>query len=148
MSLTIHYLHQHYHRTHLFYTKLKKFQNGDKPWLVNIMHSFNWHVDNYPLHHVMLLVVNSLQLKQKADGSINLHNAWLVAKGFPQIPETDYGDTFSPIVKETTVHTVLTIVINYGWPIRQLVVQNAFVIGDLTKEVCMINVPGLWILIS
>jgi len=32
----------------------------------------------------------------------------------------------SPIVKPTTVHLVLSVVIHYGWPLQKLDVKNAF----------------------
>lgn len=44
---------------------------------------------------------------------------------------------FSPVIKPSTIHTVLRIVISYYWPIHQLEVKNAFLHGDLAEEVYM-----------
>jgi hypothetical protein len=47
----------------------------------------------------------------------------------------DYDETFSPVVKPTTVRTVLTLAISRGWPMHQLNIKNAFLHGTLSKTV-------------
>ena len=66
------------------------------------------------------------------------YKAWWVLRGFTQRPGLDYDETFSPVVKPMTVHTVLTLSLSHQWPIHQLDVKNAFLHGTLTKTVyCM-----------
>jgi hypothetical protein len=57
-----------------------------------------------------------------------------VAKGFKQRYVIDYDDTFSPMVKIATVHTILSIAVSRGWSLRQHDVQNAFLYGFLEEE--------------
>jgi len=44
----------------------------------------------------------------------------LVAKEFHQIKGLDYNETFSPIIRPTTVRVILSKVVSSGWPIHQI----------------------------
>jgi hypothetical protein len=47
-----------------------------------------------------------------ADRSFDRYKACWVLRGFTQRPGVDYDETFSPVVKLATVHTVLAIVVS------------------------------------
>ena len=43
------------------------------------------------------------QIKRNADGSIERFKARLVARGYSQVPGMDFDETFTPVVKLTSI---------------------------------------------
>ena len=80
--------------------------------------------------------------KLNADESLNKHKARSVAKGFHQVAGVDFAETFSPVVKHATIRIVLALAVNFGWSLRQLDVECAFLHGILQEEVFMEQPQG------
>lgn len=45
------------------------------------------------------------------DGSVEFLKACLVTQGYTQVSEIDFGETFTPVIKLTIVHIVLSITV-------------------------------------
>lgn len=80
------------------------------------------------------------KVKENPDGTVHNYKARLVAKGFHQVAGFDFSVT--PVVKPTTLRTILTTALSKGWTVRQLNINNAFQNGDLKKEASMGQPPG------
>lgn len=71
------------------------------------------------------------RVKYKLDGSILKRKARLVAKRFHHYPGIDYEETYSPIIKSSTILIIFTLVVQFDWPVRQIDINNAFLNVDL-----------------
>ena len=90
------------------------------------------------------IVGNKWVFKVKHDmyGKFQRCKARLVAKGFLQTPGVDFNETFSPVIKASTIRMVLTIAVSRNWEVRQLDINNAFLNGDLQEVVYMHQPEG------
>ncbi|GJX91729.1 ribonuclease H-like domain-containing protein [Tanacetum coccineum] len=77
-----------------------------------------------------------------ADGTLSRHKARLVANGSTLLESIDVDETFSPVVKPSTIQTVLSLATSRHWSLHQLDVKNAFLHADLSKIIYMHQPPG------
>ena len=71
-----------------------------------------------------------------SDGNVT-YRARLVAKGFSQRPGIDFDETFSPVVKHSTLRLLFALSVKLGLSIHHLDVVTAFLNGKLKENVFM-----------
>lgn len=70
------------------------------------------------------------------------YKARLVAKGYSQIPGIDFTDVFSPVVKHSSIRTLLSIVAMRDYELEQMDVKTAFLHGELEEDIYMEQPEG------
>jgi Reverse transcriptase (RNA-dependent DNA polymerase) len=81
-------------------------------------------------------------IKYNADGTVKRYKARLVTKGYTQMYEVDFQDTFSPVIKLNIVRVLLPLAANMDWPLHQFDVKNIFLHGEIKEEIYMDLPPG------
>eukprot|EP00268_Persea_americana_P069671 TRINITY_DN9945_c0_g1_i5.p1 TRINITY_DN9945_c0_g1~~TRINITY_DN9945_c0_g1_i5.p1 ORF type:complete len:206 (-),score=22.53 TRINITY_DN9945_c0_g1_i5:27-644(-) len=59
-------------------------------------------------------------VKVHSDGSLDRYKARLVAQGYKQEYGIDYEETFAPVTKMTTIHTLFCVAAARNWPLWQM----------------------------
>ncbi|CAI7844897.1 unnamed protein product [Closterium sp. NIES-54] len=79
------------------------------------------------------------KIKSDADGKIKSR---LVAKGYQQKEKVHYKELFAPVVKPTTLRTLLAGAAIKGWVVKQMDVTTAFLNGVIEEEIFMVQPEG------
>ncbi|CAI7904687.1 unnamed protein product [Closterium sp. NIES-53] len=82
------------------------------------------------------------KIKSDADGKIERYKYRLVAKGYQQKEKVDYKELFAPVVKPSTLRTLLAGAAIKGWAVKQMDVTTAFLNGVLEEEIFMAQPEG------
>jgi hypothetical protein len=74
---------------------------------------------------------------KEEEGGKKRYKARLVVKGFAQKKGIDFDEIFSPVVKMTSIRTILSLVVVEDLHLEQLDVKTTFLHGDLEEEIYM-----------
>jgi hypothetical protein len=74
---------------------------------------------------------------KEEDGGGKRYKARLFVKGFAQNKGIDFDEIFSPVVKMTSIRTILSLVVVEDLHLEQLDVKTNFLHGDLEEEIYM-----------
>ena len=74
-------------------------------------------------------------IKHVVDGSIEKYKEIFVAQGSSQKEGIDYEETFAPVVRYTSIRTIIALVVVMKWKIHQMDVKTTFLNGVFEEEV-------------
>ena len=84
-----------------------------------------------------------LHIKHDKTNAISRFKAWLIAKGFTQIPGQDFHYTFVPIARWDSIRAILSITTINNYELRQIDLKTAYLNGPLDEEIYMRAPPRL-----
>jgi hypothetical protein len=70
------------------------------------------------------------------------NKAHLVAQGFSQVEDLDFGETFAHVVRFEAIRILLTFVASKGFKLCQMDMKSAFLNGVIQEEVYVRQPPG------
>ena len=82
-------------------------------------------------------------LKCKPNGSLDRHKAILVARGYTQKNGIYHQETFALVAKLNTIQLLISLVVNFDWPLRQYDIKNGFLHRDLKEDIYEYS-PRIW----
>lgn len=104
------------------------------------LQSFNdngaWELVDAPKSGTIVKCKWVLKKKYDSDNKVRFR-ARLVAKGFMQKQGVDYSETFSPVVRHTTLRMLFALSVQLGLDVTHLDVTTAFLNGELDETVYM-----------
>ena len=80
--------------------------------------------------------------KHNSDGRVNRFKARLVAKGYAQKYGIDYDETFSTVVRFSSIRILLAFAVQNNMVIHQMDVVTAFLNGRLDEDIYMLQPEG------
>ena len=97
------------------------------------------HVSLWSYPKVKKAIPNKRVYKLKTLEGKPKYKARLVAKGYKQIQGIDFQEGFAPVVKMTTLRTILAISAILDLELYKMDVKTAFLPGSLDEEVYMLQ---------
>ncbi|CAI7829747.1 unnamed protein product, partial [Closterium sp. NIES-54] len=87
------------------------------------------------------------KIMSDADGKIERYKSRLVAKGYLQKEKMDYKELFAPVVKPTTLRTLLAGAVIKDWVVKQMDVTTALLNGVVEEEIFMAQPEGSFMVV-
>jgi hypothetical protein len=114
----------------------KKWEKGMKEEMDSLVNNQTWYLVHLPIGKRALHNKWVYKLKEEYGGKKRYKDR-LVVKGFAQNKGIYFDEIFSPVVKMTSIRTILCLMAVEYLHLEQLYVKTTFLHGDLAKEIYM-----------
>jgi len=101
-----------------------------------------WELVELPAGHKPIGCKWVFKVKYRSDGEVEHFKGRLVAKGYAQMYGIDYDETFAPVVRFSSIRTLLAFAVQNSLLIHQMDVVTAFLNGNLSEEIYMQQPDG------
>lgn len=105
---------------------------------LSLIYNETWEMVDRPTDRK--IIKNRLVFRTKQDGIREKKKVRLVAKGYSQLPGIDFTETYSPVVKATSIRLMAALAAEKGLIIHQMDVVTAYLNGHLEEKIYM-DVP-------
>lgn len=99
-----------------------------------------WELVDLPSGRKAINVKWVFKTKRDVKGNITRHKARLVVKGYSQRKGIDYEETFSPVVRQSSIRYLMSLAAQYDLEIEQMDAVSAFLQGEVKEEI-YVNQP-------
>jgi hypothetical protein len=90
-----------------------------------------WDIVSRPKDKSMVSSKWIYKIKHAVDGSVEKFKVIFVARGFTQKEGIDYEDTFSLVVRYTSIRAIIALASVLGWKLHQMDVKITFLNGKI-----------------
>lgn len=104
-----------------------------------LMENKTWYLTNLPANRKAIDSKWIFKTKRDADGNITRYKARLVVKGCAQRKGIDFEETFSPVVRYSSIRYLIALAAKFNLEIEQMDAVTAFLQGDLDDEVYVLQ---------
>ena len=108
----------------------------------SLMENETWKLVKLPTGRKPVRCKWIFKTKRTSEGKVERYKARFVAKGYTQKPGEDHDETFSPVVRYSSIRTLLAFSVQNGMIIHQMDVVTAFLNGTLDEDIYMEQPPG------
>ncbi|WMV55478.1 hypothetical protein MTR67_048863 [Solanum verrucosum] len=112
----------------------------------SILSNHTWELTDLPSGNKLLGSKWIFKRAMKADGTIDKYMARLVVKGYRKKKGLDYFDTYSPIIRITSIRMLIALTAVHDPKIHQMDVKTTLLKGELEEEIYMEQPEGFVVL--
>jgi transposase InsO family protein len=111
-------------------------------WLTAMEAEFNslseqgtWEVVPRPTDRKIISAKWVLRIKWDSCRKVPLYKARFCARGFTQVKDVDFDNTFSPTISKAGLRLIIALAVQFNWLIHCVDCKNAFLNGFIDKEI-------------